>query len=124
MRISVLDEDSEAQMCGRGYWRHALEAGQAEAVSIFFLVRLLPQPPKLHLLRAHQDLLMKSKRLHIHALLKKLGWVIIQCLCGVFSTLNKEDGREETAGPAEPSHALSGLSLSPFHSQASLFFPG
>lgn len=66
MRVSVLDEVSEAQMCGRGYWRHALGASKADAVSIF--VRLLPQPPELHLLRAHQDLLMKNKRLHVHAL--------------------------------------------------------
>jgi hypothetical protein len=104
-------------MCGRDYWRHALGAGKADALSIF--VRLLPQSPELHLLQAHQDLLMKNKRLHIHALLTRLDEVIIQCLCGVCSALSKEDGSEEIAGPAGPSHALSGPSLSPFRSQTS-----
>lgn len=58
-------------------------------------VRLLPQPPELHLPRAHQDLLMKNKCLHIYALLMRPDRVIIRCLCGVCSTRSKEDGSEE-----------------------------
>lgn len=41
VRISVFKEVSEAQMCDRGYRRHALGAGKAKAVSIF----CEPTPP-------------------------------------------------------------------------------
>lgn len=60
-----------------------------------FFEKLLPQPPKFHLLQAHQALLMKNKCLHLYALLTMPDRVIIQCLCGACSTLSKEDGSEE-----------------------------
>lgn len=35
VRISVLDKDSKAQMCGRSYWNHVFGVVKAEVVSIF-----------------------------------------------------------------------------------------